>query len=449
MSRRRAFANSRQSSMERSRRSSGIAVGVPVRTTKYGGVEYAEEDLQVPMFSVSADISGRSLDVGHSGSRRGRRRRSEQSDDSIDYMSLIIDSPSLWREFKVKLKESGNVTGHRGNTKEVLRKFVAEKGLDEAQDDAEDVEPTGRRGRSNSFFRSFGSSDSLDSLGGDDIDSRFNSAGEIRDGKDWSPQARRSSFMAAASSARMIAQASASSLASAAGHEVSSGGGHRSARRSFGERGREGRNSSGSGSGRAVISLGGKTSLEDHLSRIGNDDDSSAVGARRTWSSNSVGSFQNRQRSRSECSLPSSLLTAMRLADARAEEREKEKQNKREAAIRKQDARRETHNEQFKDDTDDLTGYIIKLGEPVRTRPRRAIKLAHSRGANAASSTSARQVRSMRTRSLERSLSYGSCDSIDELSIESGPSDKDEGAIMEAEQDGRQRSAPRSVRRPY
>ena len=52
---------------------------------------------------------------------------SEQSVDSIDSTSLIIDSPELWRELQVKLKESGNVTGHQANTKEVLRKFVAKR----------------------------------------------------------------------------------------------------------------------------------------------------------------------------------------------------------------------------------------------------------------------------------------------------------------------------------
>ena len=93
----------------------------------------------MPMFCAPADTSNRSLDVGHGGNRRRPRRRSEQSVDSIDSTSLIIDSPELWRELQVKLKESGNVTGHRANTKEVLRKFVAEKGLEGAQEDTEDV----------------------------------------------------------------------------------------------------------------------------------------------------------------------------------------------------------------------------------------------------------------------------------------------------------------------
>ena len=99
--------------------------------------EYAEKDMQIPMFAASsADRSGRSLDGGYSGSRR--RRLSVQSIDTVDTtdsMSQIIDSPELWREFQNRLKKSGSVTGNRANTKEVLRKFIADKGLDDAPDD--------------------------------------------------------------------------------------------------------------------------------------------------------------------------------------------------------------------------------------------------------------------------------------------------------------------------
>lgn len=107
----------------------------------------------------------------------------------------------------------------------------------------------------------------------------------------------------------------------------------------------------------------------------------------------------------------------MKLEDARAEEREKEKQGKNATKIRGQDAHEQKQNEQFHDDADDRSDYIIMLGESVKARPQRAIKLARSRGGHAASSTLAQQVQSMR-----RQSSF-SCDSIDELSLESDYAD--------------------------
>ena len=106
---------------------SGVAVGVAVRSSQTAeGVEYAEKDMQVPTFSVG--------NVGQST----RRRSSMQSVDSTDSMSQILSNPALWKEFQQRMKDSKCLTGSTANTKEVLRQFIEEKGLDEEEELKED-----------------------------------------------------------------------------------------------------------------------------------------------------------------------------------------------------------------------------------------------------------------------------------------------------------------------
>ena len=107
---------------------SGVAVGVAVRSSQTAeGVEYAEKDMQVPTFSV-----------GNVGQSTTRRRSSVQSVDSSDSMSQILSNPSLWKEFQQRMKDSKCLTGSTANTKEVLRQFIEEKGLDEEEELKED-----------------------------------------------------------------------------------------------------------------------------------------------------------------------------------------------------------------------------------------------------------------------------------------------------------------------
>ena len=122
-------AVSRRSSLAESRRRmSGVAVGVAVRSSQTAeGVEYAEKDMQVPTFSV-----------GNVGQSTTRRRSSVQSVDSSDSMSQILSNPSLWKEFQQRMKDSKCLTGSTANTKEVLRQFIEEKGLDEEEELKED-----------------------------------------------------------------------------------------------------------------------------------------------------------------------------------------------------------------------------------------------------------------------------------------------------------------------
>ena len=113
MTRRDLFAESRCPS---------AAVSNAVKVNKdVEGFEYAEEDMQVPMFSsFNSKIS-----------QQSSRRLSCRSIESSDSMSLIVEDKELWKEFQDRLKQSKCVTGAICNTKEVLREFIKEKGLDE------------------------------------------------------------------------------------------------------------------------------------------------------------------------------------------------------------------------------------------------------------------------------------------------------------------------------